>query len=142
MERRKHDIRTSLAHHLVEIFAIYFSSQSKSQETEDITSDTPPRVIHASVSIHADDFRKTTYNIAPPMMGPFYDEDGDSDDEEIDNLANSTMLVLRTQCSGCCTSLEDRSLPTPKELTWRNSNNTPDSCPLCHKVLFKKSVGR
>lgn len=98
-------------------------------------------MIHASVAIHINDFHKTTYKIASPMMGPFYDEDGDSEDEAVDNLANSTMLILRTQCGGCCAALDDPSLPTPEELTWRNSKNTPDSCPLCHKVLFNKSAG-
>ncbi|KAH7406293.1 hypothetical protein DE146DRAFT_438614 [Phaeosphaeria sp. MPI-PUGE-AT-0046c] len=141
MERRKHDIRTLLAHRLSDVFANYKGSQV--QESEEVTSDSHARVIHASVSIHADDdFEKTTYAIAPPMMGPFYDDDGDSDNEETEDLANATIMILRTQCGGCCASLQDRALPTPKELTWRNSKNTPDSCPLCHKVLFKKAAGR
>jgi hypothetical protein len=137
IERNARALRTLLAEQLTTVLAQYKSMPSETSVST--TIDVAPRTVRTPVSIHLHDLQATSHTITSPMGGPPYFDDEETDDEEEEyDLNGSTMVVKRKFCPQCCKHLEDASLPTPTKLMWRNHRATPDDCPLCHRVLFKK----
>jgi hypothetical protein len=104
------------------------------------TPDSPPLLLRVSLKIRKDDIQKTSHMIVPPagIYAFGNDEDNDSDEEEDVNLRGYTIMIHRS-CSIIGGLPKDVILPTPKELTWQSQKKTPDDCPVCHSVLFKKA---
>jgi hypothetical protein len=96
----------------------------------------PPKEVHVSKSVHAEEYRSTSYEIFPPLAPPSFD------DEDVSRFRDSTLIILRSICPHCeVLDAVHPDLATPTELTWRTSKKISNSCPLCSKVLFKKYLG-
>ena len=138
LERKTRELRTLLALQLAGVLAEY---KATCLETTGIaTIDVVPRLVHTSVRLHVDNLRETSHTITAPIGGPSYFDEEYSDDDDDFNISGTTMVVMRSFCAKCCASLEQVVLASPTELTWQNHRATPDDCPLCHRVLFKKTL--
>jgi hypothetical protein len=137
-ERKEETVRKLLAQKLVDVFRQYKAVHLDSPRH--VTPGDPPELFHTAVRVHQGDSGKTSYAIPSPLGGGFYGDD-DSDDEDANDLSGWTMIIIRSICGACGTSARGETLATPTELTWQNHKSTPDNCPLCHRVLFKKSSG-
>ena len=118
-------------------------------------------MIHAVATVHKRDVGAAHYDIQQP-----YDSMADISDVESDheggaesdtgnendegNNAQRMVVLIRSLCSSnCCYVGEEASrsaesvdpqLGTPPETVgWKDAKSTPDCCPLCKKILFKRS---
>lgn len=128
-----------LAHTLANVWANY-KNASTSQTHDLTTDDTCPRTIRMSMSFHEEDLNKTSYQIQHAPYFSSYDNDSDSEEEE--DLEKCSLMITRSFCSSCWAVGSEKNLPLLKELTWKDNKKTPDSCPLCHKVLFRTRATR
>jgi hypothetical protein len=99
------------------------------------TPDVEQSTFFVPLKIDQSDSTKTSFVIPPPVGWVSFDNDLDSDEEEMPNITSRTAIILRESCPK---SREVNGLATPKELTWRSRRKTPDDCPVCHAVLFKR----
>jgi hypothetical protein len=92
------------------------------------------------------DFQITSYEMSPPIAGPNFGDEEDSDgDEDVLDGAGATFVLVRTICSSCSETKHHHvpaDLPTPTELWWASHKISPDNCPMCHRILFIKNMGR
>lgn len=100
----------------------------------------------AFISIHAGKPPSSSYDIVTPRnwRDPEYDESDEDEEDDADTFVKKTnFLVYRRACDLCCRgkhddkSLDMENLPAIEMLSWRETRQIPDGCPLCHKVLFK-----
>ncbi|KAF1914030.1 hypothetical protein BDU57DRAFT_521184 [Ampelomyces quisqualis] len=136
LECRARALRNILARQLASVLVQYRAMPTGTPGIT--TTDMVPRIIQTSVQVHMHDLQETSYTITAPTGGPSHFEEEEIDDGAEFDVNGSTMVVTRAFCHECCAKLEDVALPTPTALTWRNHRATPDDCPLCHRVLFKK----
>jgi len=98
-------------------------------------------VISVSAVVHEVDLGAKGYKV--PMPYVLAANPDISDDEDTDNASNDERRVFfltRTRCTKCATS--DTTLDfyeLPEYITWTDIKNVPDGCPICQKVLFKKT---
>jgi hypothetical protein len=115
-------------------------------------------ILHAGATLHEKDLGTAHYNIPQPYdgMGVDHDDDSgaeagtegeaDSDDPEQHVKDSYRMVVLvRSLCMSCCFPGEARTAALkqfgdpPMSIGWKDVKSAPDCCPLCKKILFKKS---
>ncbi|KAF1938319.1 hypothetical protein EJ02DRAFT_437199 [Clathrospora elynae] len=96
----------------------------------------PPHLIHSSITVHTKDLKNTSYEVASlDREAEMYGFGSDGDEHVADML---TVIITRVICTSCCRINEDdKIMEAPSMLWWRNDGNTPDDCPICHKILFK-----
>jgi hypothetical protein len=129
-------VRGLLVNEFVSAFRQYKAAHPTRPEQP--ASDHPPEILHTRLRVHEGDVDKTSYTIPSPLGSGYYGDD-ESDDEDDKDLSGWTMVIIRSRCGGCDAQTKGKTLATPTELTWQNHKNTPDNCPLCHRILFKKS---
>jgi hypothetical protein len=132
-----------LAEVLAKVYAEYVRVANRRQTCDEVAA--PGMLLRSLVTVHGEGIQAASYRIAQPFAQSFptYNEDDDDQGLELHfetdlDIADATMLLLRTNCWGCNPS-EKRStssLPTPTELWWKSKTRSPDNCPLCRKVLF------
>jgi hypothetical protein len=142
-ERKIRDLRTLVAQKLVDVYTRYQAAQLLASTER--TSENSPRIIQTPVCVHSYQLNKTTYAIAPPVGGPAHSEEeaSDQDEDNTNDIASYTLFIMRSFCNTCCASAGNQlptTLLTPTELMWHNHKSIPDSCPLCHRILFKKTA--
>jgi hypothetical protein len=150
VERRTRDRNTLLARKLTDILSQYKAYKSSlnpgvgsSQlDVADIlppqSQDKAPDQILIKVNIHNYNMEDTSHVIPPPWGHASLDEDEMDEETTGHEIARSTLIVKRTYCNNCIEEIT-ATAATPSKLTWRPLDKTPDDCPLCHKVLFKRS---
>ncbi|KAF1842279.1 uncharacterized protein K460DRAFT_398304 [Cucurbitaria berberidis CBS 394.84] len=137
MVRIKRDLTNLLAQKLAGIFTAFSKQQNSSLKCKEAPIHRTATV-KVSVVVHTQDIVKTSYKIAPPLTSIlFYDKNS----QDTVDTEKFTWIVIRSTCQKCCKIKEEdaKDLPTPEELWWSNDAKTPDDCPLCHKILFKKT---
>lgn len=107
------------------------------------------------INVHTFEDEHTSYDIDPPFRtyAPLdidFSEDDDDYDEDEDAatsklLKDTVFTIFRRACTlGCSRACQAQrrdmqGLPLIQSLSWRNTKEVPDACPLCHKVLFLKT---
>lgn len=107
-------------------------------------------VINITAVVHMRDEDIKGYEVPQPFnfgSGPVGNDDDDEDEVDGDgveggiNPANKIYFLSRTRCSSCplpkTTSTGFSALP--EFITWSDSKKVTDDCPLCRKVLFRKT---
>jgi hypothetical protein len=97
--------------------------------------DSPPQTIFVPLLLDWSDSAKTSFVIPPPTGFFSFGNDQDSDEEEAPNITGCTVIILRESYPK---PRKVNGLATIKELNWRSRTKTPDDCPVCHAVLFKR----
>ncbi|KAH7402889.1 hypothetical protein BKA66DRAFT_564777 [Pyrenochaeta sp. MPI-SDFR-AT-0127] len=140
LERKKRERKALLARKLAVIYASFQASTSSTNLDKFETPSKPSHLVHASMVVHTKDLLGTSYEINPP--GLVYVLVGNELEEHELELDTQTLvpIIVRSICNECCEISEEaaREVSIPESLWWRNDVNTPDDCPLCHKILFKK----
>jgi hypothetical protein len=99
------------------------------------THDSSPHTIFIPLQVDWSDSAKTSFVIPHPTGFFSFGNNQDSDEEEASSITGCTVMILRESYPK---PRMVNGLATPKELKWRSRKKTPDDCPVCHAVLFKR----
>lgn len=137
-ERRKRHVINLLAWKMAKIYAEFCKFCKENMNAGHKYAEPTRRswLFHISINVHSYDMAKTSYEVPPGLARSLVFEH----DEDANYFDKATWIVIRSLCTDCC-MLEnmDAKFPSaPKALWWRSDAKTPDSCPLCHKILFEK----
>ncbi|EUC41503.1 hypothetical protein COCMIDRAFT_63057, partial [Bipolaris oryzae ATCC 44560] len=105
-----------------------------------------------NITLHKNSPAPSVYEVEQldDEMLDFHLMNDDMDNAEIEDEERLSYLVpfiSRTNCSyGCCKDDNDEievierlvDVPPPSLLQWKDEENHPTICPVCHKVLFLK----
>lgn len=121
--------------------------------------------IHAVATLHQYDVASVHYEVPQPYdsRAEGYSSEADSDNEDggvesdggddhdEEKNAQCMVVLVRSLCTAqkCCFDGEEARNKVrlqlggpPETIGWKDVKSTPDCCPLCKKILFKKAGGR
>lgn len=107
-------------------------------------------ILRVSAVVHKNDMDAKYYEVPQPSYygtPEFYDDDEYSSSGEgqaSDRISAKPVFLTRSNCAKpeCCKPVSGGSKPffsLPEYIFWRDTRAVPDGCPICKRVLFKKS---
>jgi hypothetical protein len=132
---------TLLAEQLADIYHEYLAAKPQ-LENADSTADQATSVFQVcdiNVMIHEVNMEATSLEIAPPKFcaaggGIYTYNDADNVD-----YASGIFIISRFTCLVCFNE-KPRNWPDVESVNWKKVGGTPDSCPLCQRILFRERV--
>ncbi|KAF2790556.1 hypothetical protein K505DRAFT_419764 [Melanomma pulvis-pyrius CBS 109.77] len=141
------------------------SPPSKKLKANSFVASNSHHTIHAVATLHQHEVGSAHYEVPQPYDGRTegYSSEADSDNEvdsiesdgeddyDDEKYAQCMVILVRTLCTArkCCFDGEEARNKVrlqlggpPETIGWKDIKSSPDCCPLCKKILFKKAGGR
>jgi hypothetical protein len=111
----------------------------------EVTNPQLATIVHVAATIHKGDLDAKGYVVPQPHIytagipGDSDEDDDDASDGSRSSFEGKTFFLTRNRCAECAEPDGPSGFHgLPEYITWTDSKNVPDGCPICQKVLFKK----